>query len=1161
MMTNQTPFTLDEILAIPGNRAVFAALAKLMAEEKAIAFVGAGASAGMYPLWGKFIELLADHAVEKGKAAEKDAARWKADKTSSPQQRVNNIVRRLSEPLYRHFLKETFGPQRGADGKRYTPTHAALLRLPFRGYVTTNYDPALDFARGDHRRDCLTTGTPTWQDDEEVHRWLTGDIFVKPGDCPILWVHGYWQRPNGIVLNAGEYAQAYKPGLYRKTFERLWVQDHLVFAGFGFNDPQFTFMVGEMMRDIAEAHAEARHIAILGLPLEDGGALPDNEAIREWRENLEADYHVRALFYPVAQGDHSALQVLLEGIAAACGCAPSPLVAAASPPTITATPAPPLYQKWFHETSNDDKFTGREEEMERLDRWVRDTAVRAIGVTAVGGTGKTALIGHWLKNTDGWRSRPFAGLFGWSFYQERDTARFLVEFLLWAHETFGTPEPNETTKLIPTAVAVLREHPLVIVLDGLEVLQEGPEDARHGTFLDGTLREFLAALCQWEHNSLAVLTSRFVFADLERHLGTAFHQIELHGLPPEQGASLLADLDVRGAAAEREQISKRLEGHPLGLRVFADAMPDSDRDHPLRFLDYAFRVGELPAGAPLNDKLRRLLVFYEKKLPPVQVRLLSVVALFRSPVADETVLRLVDGLFGEDVNDLLPDDAVLSSELKRLHVRGILSREPIEGGYGSACHPILRDHFRTVLLGTGTDTAKRAADLLKGQPSDKQPQSVKEIELVLLAIELLLDAEDFQAADALYRERLENGQVFKWIPARPEGMACALGFVRDETRRKQCEEKLSRARMRYYLNDVGLFASHSGHYEQAHRYYTERIALAREMQDAISLAVGLRNEAELLVFLGQPVEAQHAATMARDFATQAAHETGLKYSHAYHGWASTLTGQCQAAAEDFATANELEKKNDPDGDELYSSRGVWWAELLFLSGHSALAKQRTQANLRICERNHWNHDIARSHWMLACCALAEGRLDDAQAELHQAEPIFHRGQMLFELARLHVTAGQVSLARQDAEGALHQAAEALDLAAPRGMRLVHANALVLRGRARLLESTADSAVRTLDDAEEALHLARECRYAWAERDALFLRADAATAFANAYQSNGQAVKAEKARGTARQARADAEALAARLRLTKEDLAAAEAKAKAWMAEREKQRNQDDDSKE
>jgi hypothetical protein len=82
-----------------------------------------------------------------------------------------------------------------------------------------------------------------------------------------------------------------------------------------------------------------------------------------------------------------------------------------------------------------------------------------------------------------------------------------------------------------------------------------------------------------------------------------------------------------------------------------------------------------------------------------------------------------------------------------------------------------------------------------------------------------------------------------------------------------------------------------------------------------------------------------------------------------------------------------------------------------------------------------------------------------------------------DLARLHITAGELALARQDAPGALDRAAEALALAAPRGMRLVHADALVLRGRARLLEAEIDSAARALDDAEEALRLARDCGYA------------------------------------------------------------------------------------
>jgi hypothetical protein len=45
-------------------------LASILEARNAIAFVGAGASAPMYPLWGKFIELLADHAVAEGKAEE-----------------------------------------------------------------------------------------------------------------------------------------------------------------------------------------------------------------------------------------------------------------------------------------------------------------------------------------------------------------------------------------------------------------------------------------------------------------------------------------------------------------------------------------------------------------------------------------------------------------------------------------------------------------------------------------------------------------------------------------------------------------------------------------------------------------------------------------------------------------------------------------------------------------------------------------------------------------------------------------------------------------------------------------------------------------------------------------------------------------------------------
>ena len=798
---------LKDILAIRGNRPVFNELQGLLAEQQVGAFVGAGASAGMYPLWDSFIEQLADYAVARGKAQQKDRDRWRADTSSTPQQRVNNIVRKLGNTPYRDFLRQTFAPRRSGDGKRFTPTHAALLRLPFRGYVTTNYDPALEFARQEFRPECLTSGTPTWQDDDEVYRWLTGDVFRDAEACPILWLHGYYQRPGGIVLNAGDYGVAYKPGLYRDTFERLWKQDHLVFVGFGFNDPQFTFMVREILRDIAHVTALPRHIAILGMRPEPDGTWPDGDTIEERRENMEEDYHVRPLFYRVKplrnrDEDHSELFDLLEGLNAARTLAlPVAAVAAkaaAAPPTIAAL--------WVHETTDDDKFTGREEEQDRLDRWVRDPAIRVIGVCAVGGTGKTALVGHWLKNTEGWHSWRFAGLFGWSFYQERDCDAFLRELLLWGHKSFGTPMPDASADIVSAALTLLRTHPLVVVLDGLEVLQEGPEDLGHGTFLDGPLRKFLSSLCVRDHGSLAILTSRIVFADLEHHLGTDFHQLELSGLSEQLGAALLAELDVLGQQGEREDVSRHLEGHPLGLRVFAEAIPAERRDQPAAFLEEAFRTGNLDPDALLAGKVLRLLVYYEKTLPIVQVRLLNIVALFRSPVAEEAIVHLARGMFGRKRKIPLPNNALLASELKKLHTRGILTRERIEGGHGYACHPILRDHFRSALLGAGVNTARRAAQLLQGAPAGGEPSSVKEIEPLLLAIELLLEIGEFSMADDLYRQRLDDGLLFRTLPASALGLRCALWFVQDGPRRKQCEKELSLHRVGSIVNEAALCA-------------------------------------------------------------------------------------------------------------------------------------------------------------------------------------------------------------------------------------------------------------------------------------------------------------------------------------------------------------------
>ncbi len=76
---------------IPGNQCAFDRLRGLVQEGKAIAFVGAGASAALYPLWAELIRRLADKAVRSGRSTDADRASWLHMYTDYPDEVVRSI--------------------------------------------------------------------------------------------------------------------------------------------------------------------------------------------------------------------------------------------------------------------------------------------------------------------------------------------------------------------------------------------------------------------------------------------------------------------------------------------------------------------------------------------------------------------------------------------------------------------------------------------------------------------------------------------------------------------------------------------------------------------------------------------------------------------------------------------------------------------------------------------------------------------------------------------------------------------------------------------------------------------------------------------------------------------------------------------------------------
>ena len=166
-------------------------------------------------------------------------------------------------------------------------------------------------------------------------------------------------------------------------------------------------------------------------------------------------------------------------------------------------------------------------------------------------------------------------------------------------EEFRIPRSRENALPVDLAIDAMASIPMLIILDGLRGLARRP---RYGilwapSLVDLALRQFLVAACHLKHQGLIVLTSRFPFRDLAQYFGRSHRTLPLDRLLDEEGAALLANCGVEGIASARMQVSRKLEGHPLAIRVFAAALAtQADRD-PTRLLNVLFDKSSMDGKA------------------------------------------------------------------------------------------------------------------------------------------------------------------------------------------------------------------------------------------------------------------------------------------------------------------------------------------------------------------------------------------------------------------------------------------------------------------------------------------------------------------------------------------------------------------------------------
>jgi hypothetical protein len=245
------------------------ALRQYLASGQAVAFLGAGVSAPLYPLWAGLIGELVDAA--SGRLGQREAAACRALARESPEEVVEIIRRELGAASYREVLREVLRVRVDSEsGRSWTTVQELICRCAFKAVATTNYDPGIVDARIRVRTAASATGFITWEDDLGLDRWRTGDVFGD-AELPVLFAHGQHNRPDSVVLATTEYRRAYA-GKLPQVLARL-LDGHLVWIGFSFADQR----ISAILREVADRTgtrtdpgSAPRHIAVMawdpGLP-------------------------------------------------------------------------------------------------------------------------------------------------------------------------------------------------------------------------------------------------------------------------------------------------------------------------------------------------------------------------------------------------------------------------------------------------------------------------------------------------------------------------------------------------------------------------------------------------------------------------------------------------------------------------------------------------------------------------------------------------------------------------------------------------------------------------------------------------------------------------------------------------------------------------------
>lgn len=278
-------------------------LIEYICSGESLLMVGAGCSKIVgYPLWGELIKLMEEELETHLEDTGKTFSFRKIEEEEDDLSYSTRLIEALEPSRYHAFMTRTFGP------KYHSPSHIHLLDLPFRGILTTNYDPTLETALAEvNIKNNINDHDPRIILDEGTSPAMILE-FIKclnhgsKGKRKIAYLHGYYKNGNSLVLGGKDYQKKYaRPlpdnpqwPLNKRLLWALMSTRRLVYVGFSMTDPYFQF-IHEIASDDFGMYHQDIHFLISSFNVDDQEAAAKNIKAAE---KLKRRFGIQTIFYP-----------------------------------------------------------------------------------------------------------------------------------------------------------------------------------------------------------------------------------------------------------------------------------------------------------------------------------------------------------------------------------------------------------------------------------------------------------------------------------------------------------------------------------------------------------------------------------------------------------------------------------------------------------------------------------------------------------------------------------------------------------------------------------------------------------------------------------------------------------------------------------------------